>query len=229
MGEKVGYIYILTNPSFPGYVKIGYSRNVDARVKKLNSSECIPFGFRVFATYEVSFQTPVDVIVHELIDLLNPELHLSEVLDNKLRKREFFAMAPERAYRVLELMAALHNRTDALTQPRHTPDEEQEEEDAKEIDTMRTERAANFSFSKCGITPNELVTFEWNGYDSVQASVVNDRQVEYQGQTYYLTALAKKLLGRNIGVQGPLYFKYKDKRLTELRADKENVDNIQQN
>ena len=26
--EKVGYIYILTNPSFPDYVKIGYADNV---------------------------------------------------------------------------------------------------------------------------------------------------------------------------------------------------------
>ncbi len=28
MGEKTGYIYIFTNPSFPEYVKIGYTANV---------------------------------------------------------------------------------------------------------------------------------------------------------------------------------------------------------
>ena len=33
----VGKIYILTNPSFPDYVKIGYSKNVEERINKLNA------------------------------------------------------------------------------------------------------------------------------------------------------------------------------------------------
>lgn len=49
-----GYIYILTNPSFKDYVKIGYADNVEERVKQLNSSECTPFAFRIYATYEVN-------------------------------------------------------------------------------------------------------------------------------------------------------------------------------
>ena len=47
--EKVGVIYILTNPSFPNYVKIGYAHNIEARLKQLNRSETIPFVFRVYA------------------------------------------------------------------------------------------------------------------------------------------------------------------------------------
>ena len=53
MTEKNGVIYILTNPSFPDYVKIGYADDIDKRLKELNRSECIPFAFRVYATYEV--------------------------------------------------------------------------------------------------------------------------------------------------------------------------------
>lgn len=49
----VGSIYILTNPSFPDYVKIGYSKNVEERINKLNNSEAVPFGFRLYATYDV--------------------------------------------------------------------------------------------------------------------------------------------------------------------------------
>lgn len=33
MKQKCGVIYILTNPSFSEYVKIGYADDVDARVK----------------------------------------------------------------------------------------------------------------------------------------------------------------------------------------------------
>ena len=49
MAQK-GVIYILTNPSFPQYVKIGYADNVESRLKQLNNSECIPFAFRTLHT-----------------------------------------------------------------------------------------------------------------------------------------------------------------------------------
>ena len=48
-----GVIYILTNPSFPEYVKIGYADDIAKRLKELNRSECIPYAFRAYATYSV--------------------------------------------------------------------------------------------------------------------------------------------------------------------------------
>ena len=48
MDDKKGVIYILTNPSFPEHVKIGYADDIDIRLKQLNRSECIPFAFRVY-------------------------------------------------------------------------------------------------------------------------------------------------------------------------------------
>ena len=48
--EKAGVIYILTNPSFPEYVKIGYSDDVNKRLAQLNRTECTPFAFRLYAT-----------------------------------------------------------------------------------------------------------------------------------------------------------------------------------
>ena len=32
MADHIGYIYILTNPSFPQYVKIGYADDVEKRL-----------------------------------------------------------------------------------------------------------------------------------------------------------------------------------------------------
>ena len=63
----MGVIYILTNPSFPQYVKIGYADNVESRLKDLNRSECIPFAFRIYATYEVE-ERLTDLKLHALID-----------------------------------------------------------------------------------------------------------------------------------------------------------------
>ena len=58
MADHIGYIYILTNPSFPQYVKIGYADDVEKRLAQLNRSECIPFAFRIYATYEVQSLLP---------------------------------------------------------------------------------------------------------------------------------------------------------------------------
>lgn len=48
-----GVIYILTNPSFPQYVKIGYAQDLEKRLKQLNRSETIPYAFRAYAVYDV--------------------------------------------------------------------------------------------------------------------------------------------------------------------------------
>ena len=69
----MGVIYILTNPSFPDYVKIGYADDINERLRQLNRSECIPFSFRVYAPYEVNNRL-VDLKLHNLIDQLNPTL-----------------------------------------------------------------------------------------------------------------------------------------------------------
>ena len=73
MADHIGYIYILTNPSFPQYVKIGYADDVERRLAQLNRSECIPFAFRIYATYEVQSRLS-DLKVHSIIDKLNPNL-----------------------------------------------------------------------------------------------------------------------------------------------------------
>ena len=39
MSDKKGVIYILTNPSFPDYVKIGYADDIDKRLKQLKDDK----------------------------------------------------------------------------------------------------------------------------------------------------------------------------------------------
>ena len=73
MANEIGCIYILTNPSFPTYVKIGYADSVEERVAQLNRTECTPFAFRIYATYEVIDRLK-DIPVHQIIDQLNPTL-----------------------------------------------------------------------------------------------------------------------------------------------------------
>jgi len=131
--NKGGVIYILTNPSFPKYVKIGYSDNVEKRLDELNRSECIPFAFRLYAYYKVDNRLS-DMKVHELIDSLNPDLRSKENYKGKERKREFFAMSKEHAYSILKSIATINNLEKNLILVPQTKDEIEDEERANEIE-----------------------------------------------------------------------------------------------
>lgn len=140
MDDKTkGYIYILTNPSFPEWVKIGYADNVKERVRVLNSHETTPFAFRVFATYEVSSRLQ-DMSVHDLIDFLNPSLRSREVVEGKSRVREFYAMSPDDAYSILENIAKISGIVDKLIKQPFTKQEEKDAITAEEVKKVSANR-----------------------------------------------------------------------------------------
>ena len=144
--DKTGVIYILTNPSFPEYVKIGYADDIDKRLQQLNRSECIPFAFRVYATYEVNSRLS-DLKIHSIIDKLNPNLRSIENFNGKQRVREFYAMSPEDAYSILEAIAEIHGCADKLKRIAMDEAQKQAEETAQEIDAEHKERQSPFRFS----------------------------------------------------------------------------------
>lgn len=136
---KNGFIYILTNPSFPDYVKIGYADDVEERVEKLNRTECTPFAFRIYATYLVSDRLK-DIPVHTLIDSLNPSLRSRDEIDGKARVREFYAMTPEEALRILELIAKVNGLEDNIKMYSKTKEAEEDEKTATKIRVLSTNR-----------------------------------------------------------------------------------------
>ncbi len=212
--EKNGVIYILTNPSFPEYVKIGWADDIEERLKQLNRSECIPFAFRVYATYEVPSRLS-DLKIHSIIDKLNPDLRSVENFKGKQRVREFYAMSPEDAYSILEAIAEIHGCGDKLKLAAPTEEERSAEQTAQEIDTESTERAVKFSFGKCQIPVGAKI--EYCDNPNITATVADDRNVEYNGETMSLTALAKLLSGKKYAIAGPRFFKYKGEWLNDIR------------
>ena len=129
--DKTGCIHILTNPSFPEYVKIGYADNVKERLNSLNASSATPFAFRIYATYDVPNRLE-DLKIHNIIDKLNPELRSIDVVDGKKRIREFFAMSKEDAYELFEAIAEISGTKDRLHKWGVTEKEAKEEKIADE-------------------------------------------------------------------------------------------------
>ena len=88
--------------------RLGYADDVERRLDQLNRSECIPFAFRVYATYEVQSRLS-DKKVHSIIDKLNPNLRSIDNFKGQKRVREFYAMSPDDAYSLLEAIAEIND------------------------------------------------------------------------------------------------------------------------
>ena len=187
--NKPGYIYILTNKSFKdNCIKIGYSVDVERRVKDLSGSG-LPYDYEIYCTYEIPASQKADKSLHRLIQMLNPSLRITP-------NREFFDIAPEVAYKMFEEMAVIHGREDKL---KLYKDENIDKEEAHK-------KGDPFSFTKCQIPVGSEIVYIHD--ESVAAKVIDDRKIEYQGEIMYMTTLAKRLIGKNSGVNGPAFFKY---------------------
>lgn len=195
---NVGFIYILTNPSFPQYVKIGYATEIKQRLDELNRSSAVPFAFRVYATYEVDSALS-DKKLHTILDKLNPELRSMEEIDGKKRIREFYAMTPEDAYSILEAIAEINGYKHRLKKWKATAAEQKDEAMAQEISEAHQERLSPFAFSKCKIGAGEQVEFccPGNAHSGELCTVVDDKHVSYDGKTLSLTGLATQFLGKS--------------------------------
>jgi len=212
-------IYILTNPSFPNYVKIGKTTDLKQRVKTLSNPTCLPFSFRVHAVYKVS-NKDLDVVekaIHNLIDKIDYDLRAREQTDSgRSREREFFAIDAENAFEILKQIAILRGDEANLTRVKQSKQERAEEQTARTVEVQASRiKAANFSFERKGIKPGAEIEF-WKD-SALKAKVLDDKYVEYNGDRYSLSGLASKLLGKDSsgGVRGPGYFKFDGKGLLE--------------
>ena len=207
----------MTNPSFPEYVKIGYAKDAKQRLDELNRSSAVPFAFRIYATYEVDSALS-DKKLHSILDKLDPELRSKEEVDGKNRVREFYAMTPEDAYAILEAIAEINGYTYRLKKWKATAVEKKDEETAQEISKAHQELMKPFTLSMCNIPVGEQIEFSYNGCDKsgTLCTVVDDKHVEYNGETWTLTGLAQFLSGKK-PLQGPRHFKYKGEWLNNIR------------
>ena len=216
MSEIKGVIYILTNPSFPEYVKIGYAKDIEQRLLQLNRSETIPFAFRVYATYDVV--TPLsDLILHDLIDGLNPDLRAIETFNGKKRTKEFYEMTPEYAYNILSSIAKLSGTESRLKRIKPEGHEVEDIKIAEEAE--KAYRRGPFTFSSVGINPGEIISFVPDL--SITATVVDDKHIRIGETVTSLSGAAKSILHKN-ALQGPKYWSYNGRILDDIRTEKEN-------
>ena len=111
-----GMVYILTNPSFDGWIKIGQTTDVKKRIKDLSDKTSVPLSYRLYATYRTNKFVEVETVIHNLIDTIDSRLR-SQELDEKgkiIRRREFFHTTPEKAFKIFKEVAKLLDESEKV-------------------------------------------------------------------------------------------------------------------
>ena len=207
-----GVIYVFTTPSYPDTVKIGYAQNVHERLDCLNRNSAVMHAFHIYATYEVE-KKAADKVLHKLFDIINPNLRIRETINGRTRTREFYKMSAEDAYRILECIAIISSTQSKLK--RYSENYAIPNEQISNSTGENTRRGP-FRFSDCHIPLGSKIAFIDD--PSILATVIDDRHIEYQGETTSTSALAQKLKGYSNQPQGPNFFTYNGEKLTDLRA-----------
>ena len=107
----MGHIYILTNDSFPDYIKIGYSDNILEEIVRINRLEITPFKFKLYATYKAA-RNFSNIELYRLISKLNPSFVKSDKSCLDVETRGFYNISKESALLFLKSIAEIHDDLD---------------------------------------------------------------------------------------------------------------------
>lgn len=221
MEKEAGFVYILTNPSFrEDWVKIGKSaRPVDVRSKELDNT-AVPLPFEIYATLKTTKYAKVEKQIHKQIDRLT---------DLRIRQnREFFNIPPSVALDIMRDMADLLDDAELYVYVDGKPVLSKSKDEDKKIEAESKERQSKapkpaFKFHMIGLSVGDTIVF-----DPLQlpVKVASDDRIEYEGRLYSLSAFTANFLPEEKqnpsgAYQGPKYFSYKGKVLSELRKEKE--------
>lgn len=197
----MGKVYVLTNDFMPGIVKIGYTTQpIEDRLRELDKTG-VPWPFRCHFAIETERYREIEAFVHDAFSDCR-------VRDN----REFFKVSPERVVAALRISGATEIKTDneAIDQDGRSTESAQVTESGRK----------RFQFEKYGIPVGSELTFTRN--KEKKCRVLENGEVEYEGQHYSLSRLAIRLMNE-LGytwkfARGPALFEYDGTVLTDIQS-----------
>ena len=201
--NKEGIIYVLTNLAMPGMVKIGKTgQDVDNRLGQLYTTG-VPLPFECAYAAKVAHAGEVEKAFHTAFGpyRVNP-------------RREFFEIEPEQVRVLLKLKQI------GLEDMTPTVKEEAEQVDrgtkASAEKLKRKNRGPNMNFQEMGIPVGSRLDFNEGDHE---CTVINGRQVEYEGSEWYLSRLTQHLLGVDRSIRGPAHWSFNGSNLTDIYED----------
>lgn len=193
----------------PEMVKIGITDNVERRVKELSGTTGVPLPFECFYAVKVS----------EDAKKLEKKIHEGFDKQRVRREREFFYTSPENAKSILELLEIMGGEN--VTPKEDIVENNEEKQALDEARKLRTK----FNFKMLDINPGEILKFKKD--NTITCEVYDDTQVKFRDKITSLSNSADIVL-KELGydwssVQGPRWWVYEDKTLSELRNERESI------
>lgn len=198
-----GIVYILSNPSLPGLVKIGQTTDIKRRLSDL---------------FNTSVPTPFKCIYAKKVDNykeVERKLHKGLNKDRVNQNREFFRIPEEEVINFLELVPG----EDV------TPKSESFEDKVDEVAFETQSRIGlKFNFLSADIKKGSILTFLDD--ESVTCKVMSNTKVEFDGEEHSLSSaalIAKNRLGfKWKTIAGPLKWIYEGETVDARRQRLEN-------
>ena len=165
-------VYVLANPSFPDFIKIGRCKNIDQRLSSLSSNTALPLPFQCVFACTVDDPKAVEKTLHRTFReyRVNP-------------KREFFRMSPEPVIELLQLLSKgeIEPSSEKLASP---------SSDEKFLEDLYSE----FTFDQAAVPLGSEIVFA--RMDSLACFVTGRNEVEFEGSQQTLTDATRTALGR---------------------------------
>lgn len=176
--DAVQIVYVLTNPSMPGLVKIGITsqNDVESRMEQLYTTG-VPVPFECNYACKVRDAREVERAIHFAFgdSRVNP-------------RREFFKLLPERVVAILKLLQ-IEEVTKEIIEEVDTREDAEDRDSARKL---KEARRPKLNFEELGIPIGAILKFR-DGDD--EAAVIAGNLVRYQGEEVSLTMATRKILG----------------------------------
>lgn len=199
--NQMGIVYVLSNRSMPGLVKIGMTtrHELDVRLKELYTTG-VPVPFDVEYACEVKACNCAK---------LEKALHTAFEPNRLNVNREFFQIKKEQAIAILEIF----NEKEITTE---VSDEMNNDLNADDIasKSKATKHRPPLNFSQMGIPIGSILTYDAD--PSVSVIVISDKKVKYLEEETSLTAVTTKLLNYKYGVQPTPRWSYNGTNLQDI-------------
>jgi hypothetical protein len=186
-------VYILTNESMPGFIKIGFTHgSVEERLRQLDRTGT-PLPFEKHYAAEVEDAEKEERWLHSIF------------ADRRVRdNREFFKMNAELATLALKRVEI----REVAVESGLTPEQEKEIAEVKE-------RRSRFHFKHYGIPVGSKLTFTRD--PNIVAEVMENDKIKIGDKVDSMSNFARDLLGYQRRPQGTLYFEFEDEILDDRR------------
>ena len=169
----MGIVYVLSNPAFDNYVKVGRTIDLEQRLKQLDNTS-VPLPFRCVFAVQVDDEVAVERLVHQAF------------ADVRVRTtREFFEIDAQRVIAALKLT----NGVDVTPKADIAEDEESIAALERTVAKRKT-----YSFSDAQVNVGDILTYSKD--DTITSVVVADKKIDFEGEIVSVSKAALTLLHR---------------------------------